>query len=65
MNQQCLLGPDKIKQFKQVVIKGIHVNRTPVEEANVGEFACFLLKCSKANEKLSKEDFRKGMVLLD
>jgi len=30
-NQVCLLGPDKNKNFKSVVIKGIHVHRTQTE----------------------------------
>ena len=30
LNQLCLLGPDKAKNFKQVTIKSIHVSRTLV-----------------------------------
>lgn len=65
LNQQCYLGPDKGKGFKTVVIKSIHVNRSPREEAYSGEYACFNIRPLKANEKLSRNDFRKGMVLLD
>lgn len=27
LNKNCLLGPDKLKMFKNVVVKSIHVNR--------------------------------------
>jgi len=47
-----LLGPDVNKQFKQVVIKGIHVHRTNVEQAIAGEYACLNIKPFKAAEKL-------------
>lgn len=30
LNQVCLMGPDKVKNFKQVSIKSIHVSRTLV-----------------------------------
>jgi len=41
------------------------VNRTAVDKAFVGEYACFNIKPFKATEKLTRNDFRKGMVLLD
>lgn len=65
INQHALLGPDKTKVFKNVVIKSIHINRVSVEMAQVGEFACFGLKPLKAIDKLERPDFRKGMVLVD
>lgn len=52
-------------EFKTVAIKSVHINRVPVEEARVGEFACFGLKPVKAVEKLERSDFRKGMILID
>ncbi|CAD8083477.1 unnamed protein product [Paramecium sonneborni] len=65
VNQHVLLGPDKNKQFKPVTIKSIHINRMLVDSAQVGEFACFSLKPSKAGDKLERADFRKGMILID
>ncbi|CAK80307.1 unnamed protein product (macronuclear) [Paramecium tetraurelia] len=65
LNQHALLGPDKGKTFKPVTIKSIHINRVSVESAQVGEFACFALKPSKAGDKLDRADFRKGMILID
>ena len=65
LNQTVLLGPDSTRLFKSVIIKSIHVNRVAVDEAQMGEFACFSLKPAKASEKLDRCDFRKGMVLLD
>ncbi|CAD8073034.1 unnamed protein product [Paramecium sonneborni] len=65
LNQHVLLGPDKNKQFKSVTIKSIHIDRVLVDSAQVGEFACFSLKPSKAGDKLDRADFRKGMILID
>lgn len=31
LNKQCLLGPDALKNFKQVAIKSIHINRVNCE----------------------------------
>lgn len=36
VNMQCLLGPDKVRGFRTVVIKSIHVNRSPQDEAISG-----------------------------
>lgn len=36
LNQVVQLGPDKAKQFKQVVIRSIHLNRVPVDIAYAG-----------------------------
>ena len=49
MNKACLMGPDKLKQFKAVTVKSIHVNRVPRHEAYAGELACLCLKSTKAN----------------
>lgn len=65
MNKACLLGPDKHKNFKSVVIKSIHVNRVLRNEAFAGELACLCLKATKANEKLVRKDIRRGMVVVD
>lgn len=65
LNKQCLLGPDKLKNFKSVVVKSIHVNRVARTEAYAGELVCLNLKSSKANEKLVRKDIRRGMVVVD
>ena len=64
-NKPCLLGPDKLKNFKNVVVKSIHVNRVGRNEAYCGELACLCLKSTKANEKLVRKDIRRGMVVVD
>lgn len=63
--QVLLCGPDRFKKFRPVVIKSVHVNRVPEEEAYAGSFACFSIKALNKKEELSKADFRKGMCLLD
>ena len=65
VNKNCLLGPDRNKNFKAVSIKSIHVNRVSRTEAFAGELACFCLKSVKANEKLVRKDIRRGMVVID
>ena len=64
LNQACLLGPDKVKNFKQVTIKSIHVSRTLVETAVSGDLACLCVKAVKANEKIVRKDIRRGMVIV-
>lgn len=65
LNSPVLLGPDKSNSFKPVVVKSIHVNRVPAEEAIAGEFACLAIKPSNKKEILSRDEFRKGMVIID
>lgn len=36
INKNCLIGPDKLKNFKSVTVKSIHVNRTNRSEAYAG-----------------------------
>ena len=47
-NMQCLLGPDKARGFRTVIIKSIHVNRSVRDEAVSGEYACFNIRPQKA-----------------
>jgi GTPase len=65
VGQIMLCGPDKFKKFRPVVIKSLHVNRVSVEEAQAGSFVCCAIRSTNKKEELSKEDFRKGMCLLD
>lgn len=64
-NQIALLGPDKNKSFKSVTLKSIHVNRVATEIAVAGQFACFSIKPTKNTDKLTREELRRGMVLID
>ena len=65
LNKACLLGPDKVRNFKQVSIKSIHVSRHLREEAYAGELVCMCIKSQKANEKLIRKEIRRGMVIID
>jgi GTPase len=65
LNDICLLGPDKIKNFKTVQIKSIHVSRSSCDYAVCGDLACLNVKSTKANEKLVRKDIRRGMVLIN
>lgn len=65
LNKHCLLGPDKIKNFKPVSVKSIHVNRVTRTEAYSGELVCLCLKSTKATDKLVRKDIRRGMVVID
>jgi GTPase len=64
LNENCLLGPDKTKNFKTVQIKSIHVSRNACDYAVAGDLACLNVKSTKANEKLVRKDIRRGMVLV-
>jgi GTPase len=65
LNKNCLLGPDKVRNFKLVSIKSIHVSRHLREEAVAGELVCMCIKAIKANEKLIRKEIRRGMVIID
>lgn len=64
-NQVALLGPDKNKSFKSVTLKTIHLNRVLSDVAVAGQFACFSIKPTKNTDKLTKEEIRRGMILID
>lgn len=65
LGQDLLCGPDRFKKFRRVTVKSIHVNRVPVEEAQSGNFVCCAIRSTNKKEDLTKDDFRKGMCLLD
>lgn len=65
IKQVGLLGPDKDGNYKSVAIKSIHCNRVPVESVVAGQPACLAIKPAKANETLTRDELRKGMVLID
>jgi GTPase len=64
-NSQLLMGPNKMNEYKQIVVRSIHFNRVPVGEVYTGQFCCLALKPLKKKEDLDKSDLRKGIVLLD
>lgn len=65
LNDHYLLGPDKVRNFKLVTIKSIHVSRQISEQAVAGDLACLCVKAVKANDKLVRKDIRRGMVIID
>jgi len=64
-NSHLLLGPDKANTFKHVQVRTIHVNRVAAPEAVSGQYACLAIKPVNKKDNLSREEFRKGMVLID
>jgi len=64
-NSTLLLGPDKANVFRQVVVKSIHVNRVSADEAFSGQFACLAIRPLNKKDTLAREDFRKGMIIID
>ena len=63
--QTLLLGPNKQGQFGPVQVKGIHHKRVAVEEAVAGQAVCFAIKTMVKKEQLKRNNFRKGMILID
>lgn len=64
-NSTLLLGPDKSGQFKQVIVKTIHHKRVAVEKCVSGQAVCFHIKSVDKKYQLKRNNFRKGMVLID
>jgi len=60
-----LLGPNKQGTFDPVQVKTIHHKRIDVEQALAGQAVCFSIKTQVKKEQLKRNNFRKGMVLLD
>ncbi|CAG9318719.1 unnamed protein product [Blepharisma stoltei] len=65
LNQQIMLGPDKTGTYKHLVIRGIHMNRVPVENAIAGQSVCFNVRPVNKKEQLKRSHIKKGMVLID
>lgn len=59
------LGPDKAGMFKPVLVKSIHHKMLPVEKAFAGQAVCFAIKSMIKKDQLKRQNFRKGMILLD
>ncbi|CAE7884004.1 GTPBP1, partial [Symbiodinium sp. KB8] len=62
--QHLLLGPDKVSQFKPVMVKTIQYKRVTVDMAESGQHCSFALRSLVKRETLKKSMFRKGMVML-
>jgi len=60
-----LLGPNKQGNFDPVQVKGIHHKRCDVDLAHAGQSVCFAIKTQVKKEQLKRNNFRKGMVLID
>ena len=65
IGSELLLGPDKEKLFKKIIVKGIHCMRRPVPEAVAGNFCCLNIRSTNKKDEVSRKTFRKGMSLID
>ena len=63
-NDHLLLGPDNVGKFKEVIVRGIHYKRLPVEEVVSGQVCCFNIKPVGKKEQIKRSIFRKGMILV-
>lgn len=63
--QQLLLGPDKIGQFRPVLVKTIHYKRVAADSIESGQHAALAIRSLVKKEQLKKNMFRKGMVLVE
>uniref|UniRef100_A0A7S3KR74 Tr-type G domain-containing protein n=1 Tax=Euplotes crassus TaxID=5936 RepID=A0A7S3KR74_EUPCR len=64
LGDTLLLGPDNTGKFKEVIVKGIHYKRTPVEECVSGQVCCFNIKPVGKKEQMKRSIFKKGMILI-
>jgi len=60
VNEQVLVGPFSDGSFKQVVIRGLHVKRTAVQEVKAGVSCAVAIR----GKGIRKENIRRGMVLV-
>ena len=58
VNDNVLIGPDSLGNYKKTQIKSIHHKRVPVSFVKSGSYACLCLK------KIPKQWIRKGMAVL-
>ena len=64
INDTLLIGPDKTGHFKFIIVRSIHINRVPSDEAIAGQFACLCIRPTK-KDIINRSDIRKGMCILD
>jgi GTPase len=48
-----------------VTVKGIHYKRVAIEKAIAGQAVCFHIKGGTKKDPLKRENFRKGMMIVD
>lgn len=64
VNDVLQLGPMKDGTFQLVAVRSIHHKRMQVSNAIAGQAVCFNIKAIKTKDVLTKDSFRKGMVLV-
>ena len=61
-----MFGPDRLGNFKNVLVKGIHENRVKVNEAGEMASVCVHIKTVGAqNEAIKNNQIRKGSYLIN
>jgi GTPase len=63
-NQTLFLGPDKAGKWRPVLVRSIHVKRSPVASAKSGEAVSAAIRSLVRNDKLKRQTFRRGMVMV-
>lgn len=63
--QQLTIGPDTNGQYIPIKIKGIHVDKHPVDKVTAGHHCSFALSTIKKKKKELKGFVTKDMVILD
>jgi len=65
LNQKLLLGPCPDGSFRHVLLKSIHMKRLPVDGVKMGDSCAIALRPFKRKDQFSRDEVRRGMVLVD
>ena len=65
VNSKFMIGPFHDGTFKPVLIRSVHMKRTPVDCVKRGDSCAMNIRPLKKKENFSRDEIRKGMVIVD
>jgi len=64
VNDQLILGPNKVGVYMRVLVRSIHINRCNSKSASAGSAASFNIRAVSRKDSVDRDKIRHGMVLL-